>query len=144
MSNEEILAYLNKTSKNTLMETLGIVYTEFTGDTITAEMEVSSKVHQPMGFLHGGISLSIAETVGSVLSITTIDPKEYYIFGTQVNGYHLRAVRTGKIKAVASFIHKGNTSQIIEINIYNENGEESFKNCYVTMTNRIVAKKDFE
>ncbi|MDR1876993.1 MAG: hotdog fold thioesterase [Flavobacteriaceae bacterium] len=143
MSNEEILIRLNESSKNTLMENLGIVYTEFTGDTITAEMEVSSKVHQPMGFLHGGISLSIAETVGSILSMTTIDTNEYYVFGTQVNGYHLKAVRTGKIKATANFIHKGNTSHIIEINVYNENEEETFKNCYVTMINRIVAKKDF-
>ncbi len=144
MSNEELLKHLNETSKNTLMENLGIVYTEFTGDTITAEMEVSSKVHQPMGFLHGGVSLAIAETVGSILSSMTVDVNEYYIFGTQVNGYHLKAVRSGKIKAIASFINKGNTSQIIEINIYNDNGKETFKNCYVTMINRIVAKKDYK
>ncbi len=144
MSNEEILKHLNESSKNTLMEHLGIVYTEFTGDTLTAEMEVSSKVHQPMGFLHGGVSLSMAETVGSVLSMTTVNPDEYYIFGTQVNGYHLKAVRTGKIRAVASFLNKGTTSQVIEINIYNVNGENIFKNCYATMTNRIVSRKEYK
>ncbi|MGM5629593.1 hotdog fold thioesterase [Apibacter raozihei] len=144
MSNEEIIQHLNNSSKDTLMENLGIVYTEFTGDTLTAELEVTSKVHQPMGFLHGGVSLAIAETVGSVLSLTTIDPQKYYVFGTQVNGYHLKAVRTGKIKAIASFINKGNSSQVIEINIYNENERETFKNCYVTMINRIVPIKDFD
>lgn len=144
MTNEEMLTLLNNSSKNTLMETLGIVYTAFTGDTVTAEMLVRPSLHQPMGFLHGGASLSIAETVGSVLSMTSIDLEKYYVFGTQVNGYHLKAVTQGKIHAVAGFIHKGNTSHIIEINIYNETENETFKNCYVTMTNRIVAKKDFK
>ncbi|MDR3272140.1 MAG: hotdog fold thioesterase [Flavobacteriaceae bacterium] len=144
MSNEEVLQQLNNSSTNTFMENLGIVYTDFTGNSLTAELAVSPKLYQPMGFLHGGVSLSIAETVGSVLSITSINPEEFYVFGTQVNGYHLRAVQSGKIRATAKFIHIGNTSQIIEIEIFNETSTETFKNCHVTMINRVVAKKDFK
>ena len=144
MSYEEVLQQLNASSRNTFMETLGIVYTDFTGSSLTAELEVSPKLYQPMGFLHGGVSLSIAETVGSVLSLTSINLEEFYVFGTQVNGYHLQSVQSGKLRATAKFIHIGNTSQIIEIEIFNETPTQTFKNCHVTMTNRIVAKKEFK
>lgn len=144
MKSEDILIELNTLSKNTLMETLGIVFTDFTGDTLTAEMVVESTVHQPMGFLHGGASLAMAESVGSLLSMTSVDTKKYYVFGTQVTGYHIKAVRHGKIRAVASFINKGKNTQVVEINLYNETRDTTFKNGYATMTNRIVAKKDFK
>lgn len=145
MDKAELLAKLNESSPNTLMDTLGIVYTDFTGDTLTAEMKVNSRVYQPIGFLHGGASLALAETVGSVLSITTVDPSKYYVFGTQVNGYHLKSVKNGKISATAQFINKGNTSHVVEINIFCTDDEgNTFKNCYVTMTNRIVPKNNFE
>lgn len=145
MDKARILATLNESSPNTLIETLGIVYTDFTGDTLTAEMEVKSHVYQPLGFLHGGASLALAETVGSVLSITTINSSDYYVFGTQVNGYHLKSVKNGKISATAKFINKGNTTHVVKINLFctDENGN-IFKNCYVTMTNRIVQKNNFE
>ncbi|MCT6869772.1 MAG: hotdog fold thioesterase [Apibacter sp.] len=144
MNKEEILFQLNASSSDTLMQTLGIVYTDFTGDTLTAEMDVTSTVHQPMRFLHGGASLAMAETVGSFLSITTVNISEYHVFGTQVNGYHLKSVKNGKLTATAKFINKGKTSHIVEISIYctDENGN-TFKNCHVTMTNRIVPKNNF-
>lgn len=140
MKNSEIIDQLNQISKNTLVNTLGIKFTSFTGDCLTAELKVCSKVLQPMNFLHGGTSLALAETIGSCLSMTTTNLDENYVFGSEVNGYHLKPVKDGKIIAVASFIHKGKSTQVVEINIYNEIEGVRSKNCFVTMINRIVKK----
>ncbi|TWP22793.1 hotdog fold thioesterase [Apibacter muscae] len=140
VKNSEIIDQLNQISKNTLIETLGIKFISFTEDSLIAELEVCSKVLQPMNFLHGGTSLALAETIGSCLSMTTTNLDENYVFGSEVNGYHLKPVKEGKIIAIATFIHKGRSTQVIEINIFNEIEGKKFKNCFVTMINRIVKK----
>lgn len=139
-SKEEIVNIFNSISKNTMIENMGIVITDFTGDTVTAKLPVTSKVHQPFGFLHGGASLALAETVGSLLSATSVDLEKYFVFGTQVNGYHVKAVQGGFVKAVAHFVNKGKTSQVIKIEIFADSGDLV---CFVTMINRIVEKVDF-
>ncbi|MDO5654823.1 MAG: hotdog fold thioesterase [Flavobacteriaceae bacterium] len=137
MDKDKILKQLNETNKNTMMETMGITYTEFTGDRLSAEMEVGPKVHQPYGLLHGGASAALAETVGSFLSALQYDFKTHGAVGTNLNIYHLNSVREGKITATAKFIRKGNQIHVIEIEIYDANNSQISR---AILTTKIIEK----
>ena len=120
INKEEKLQHLNKISSDTLMEHLGIIYTEVGEDYLVAEMAVSSKHYQPMRILHGGATLALAESVGSALSVIHVDLDRYDVKGMEINANHIRSIKKGYLSAKAKFIHKGRTSHIVEINICNE------------------------
>ncbi|UQB69017.1 PaaI family thioesterase [Epilithonimonas zeae] len=132
---KEILDYLNNASKNTLGETLEIVYTDVSDDFLTATMPVNSRVHQPYGILHGGASCVLAETLGSCLSLINIDTDKVVPVGTNINSNHLRAKREGIVTGTATFIRKGNTMHVSQIEIRDEKGNLI---NHTTMTNNIV------
>lgn len=137
MDKDTVLQQLNATNANTMMEQLGIVYTEFTGDTLIAEMSVTPQVHQPYGLLHGGASAALAETVGSFLSALQYDPLTHGAVGTNLNIYHLNSVTEGKIIAKSSFIRKGNNLHVIDIEIYDDNNAQISK---AILTTKIIVK----
>ena len=120
INKEEQLQVLNKISSDTLMEHLGIQYTEIGEDYLVAEMPVTSKHYQPMRILHGGATLALAESVGSALSVIHIDMELYDVKGMEINANHIRSVKKGTLIAKARFIHKGRTSHIVEISISDE------------------------
>ncbi len=120
INKEEKLSLLNRISCDTLMEHLGITYTEVGEDYLVAEMPVTSKHYQPMRILHGGATLALAESVGSALSVIHVDLDRFDVKGMEINANHIRSIKKGKLKATAKFIHKGRTSHIVEINICNE------------------------
>ena len=93
MDKQAKLEKLNQMSANTLMETLEIQFSDFGEDFMEATMPVSPKVHQPYGILHGGASIALAETVGSVLSATSIDIQKFKSVGMQMTSNHLRPKR---------------------------------------------------
>ena len=117
MKKEEILAKCNAMCKNTLMETLNIEFIDIGEDFVTARMPVNSKVHQPDGVLHGGASVALAETVGSMASHIFLDSSEFYIRGIEISANHLKSIKEGEVFAKASFIHKGRTTQLWNIRI---------------------------
>ncbi|WP_312768098.1 hotdog fold thioesterase [Epilithonimonas sp.] len=131
----EILDQLNKASKNTLGETLEITYTDVSDDHLTATMPVNSRVHQPYGILHGGASCVLAETLGSCLSLINLDTSKFVPVGTNINSNHLRAKRDGVVTGTATFIRKGNTMHVSQIEIRDEKGHLI---NHTTMTNNIV------
>ena len=131
----EILDRLNKASKNTLGETLDIVYTDVSDDFLTAIMPVTPKVHQPYGIMHGGASCVLAETLGSCLSLINLDISKAVPVGTNINSNHLRAIREGIVTGTATFIRKGNTMHVSQIEIRDEKGNLI---NHTTMTNNIV------
>ncbi|WDF48531.1 hotdog fold thioesterase [Chryseobacterium sp. KACC 21268] len=131
----EVLDRLNKASKNTLGETLDIVYTDVSDDFLTATMPVTSKVHQPYGIMHGGASCVLAETLGSCLSLINLDLSKSVPVGTNINSNHLRAIREGVVTGTATFIRKGNTMHVSQIEIRDEKGNLI---NHTTMTNNIV------
>ncbi|WP_379964560.1 PaaI family thioesterase [Epilithonimonas sp. UC225_85] len=131
----EILDRLNKASKNTLGETLDIVYTDVSDDFLTATMPVTPKVHQPYGIMHGGASCVLAETLGSCLSLINLDITKAVPVGTNINSNHLRAIRDGIVTGTATFIRKGNTMHVSQIEIRDEKGNLI---NHTTMTNNIV------
>ncbi|MFC4687755.1 MAG: thioesterase [Chryseobacterium sp. 36-9] len=132
---KEILDHLNNASKNTLGETLEIIYTDVSDDFLKATMPVNSRVHQPYGILHGGASCVLAETLGSCLSLINIDTSKVVPVGTNINSNHLRAKREGIVTGTATFIRKGNTMHVSQIEIRDEKGNLI---NHTTMTNNIV------
>ena len=117
MKKEEILAKCNAMCKNTLMETLNIEFIDLGEDFITAKMPVNSKVHQPDGVLHGGATVALAESVGSVASQIFLDSSEFFIRGIEISANHLKSIKEGEVFAKATFIHKGRTTQLCDIRI---------------------------
>lgn len=136
---KEILEILKQSTKNTMVEHLGIEFVECSLDRIVARMEVNHKTIRPGNILHGGASMALAETVGSALTYINVGEQDFNVFGIEINGNHLSTVKEGGyVEAVAEFIHKGKTTQVVSINIYNQKGE---KVSVCRITNIILAKK---
>ena len=104
------------------METLGIEFVDAGEDYMIAKMPVTPKVHQPDGVLHGGASVALAESVGSMASYVFLNTEEFFIRGIEISANHLKSVREGFVYARASFIHRGRTTQLWEIRITDEAG----------------------
>ncbi|TYA78708.1 PaaI family thioesterase [Seonamhaeicola marinus] len=120
LSKEAILEQANKATKNTLMETLDIKMVDYGEDFLIARMPVTPRVHQPDGVLHGGATAALAETVGSFASHIFIDTEKMFVRGIEISANHLKSVRSGFVYAKATFIHKGRTTQLIDIKITDE------------------------
>ncbi|MDR5590626.1 hotdog fold thioesterase [Christiangramia sp. SM2212] len=120
MTKEEMLELSKKVCKDTLMETLEIEFTEIGEDFLVAKMPVNSRVHQPDGVLHGGASVALAESVGSMASYVFLNTDEFFVRGIEINANHLKSIKEGWVYAKATFIHKGRTTQLFEIRITDE------------------------
>lgn len=107
-------------SRETLAETIGIRVTEIGSDFLRATMPVNPKVHQPMGVLHGGASVALAETVGSVAAMLCVDPDKYVCLGQEINANHLRPISSGIVTATARPFHIGKRSHVWSIEIRDE------------------------
>lgn len=105
------------------METLGITFTDVGEDYLVAQMPVTSKVHQPDGVLHGGATVALAESVGSAASYIFLNAEEVQVRGIEISANHVKSVRSGKVTAKATFLHKGRTTQLWDIRITNDAGE---------------------
>tara|TARA_R110002049_G_scaffold308770_1_gene513994 strand:- start:7317 stop:7742 length:426 start_codon:yes stop_codon:yes gene_type:complete len=117
LSKEAVLARANKACKNTLMETLGIEVIDFGNDFLIAKMPVTPRVHQPDGVLHGGATAALAESVGSFASYIFIDTDKFFVRGIEISANHLKSVKEGFVFAKATFLHKGRTTQLLEIRV---------------------------
>ncbi|GAL32289.1 hotdog fold thioesterase [Vibrio maritimus] len=113
------LEALNRTSKNTLMEHLQIEYTDFSDNTLSATMPVCSFTHQPLGMLHGGASVVLAETLGSLAANFCVDD-DHYCVGLDINANHIRAMRSGFVIGTAKPMHLGVSTQVWQIDITDE------------------------
>ena len=118
---EKILHYCNHVSKNTLMQTLNIKYTDAGEDFLVATMPVNPSVHQPMGLLHGGASVALAESVGSAASMIYINSELSEVRGIEISANHLKAKRDVIVTATAKILHKGRSIHLWEIRITDEN-----------------------
>lgn len=132
------LDQLNSTSKETMVRHLGIEFTKIGDDYLEATMPVDHRTKQPMGLLHGGANVALAETLGSLASSLTIDQSKQACVGLEINANHIKAVRDGKVKGVAKPVHIGKTTQIWEIKIYNESDQLC---CISRLTMAILDKK---
>lgn len=137
MDYQKMVDLCNQLSKNTLMETLQITYTAAGDGWLQATMPVNSRVHQPMGLLHGGAMVALAESVGSAASVGRINSKEQEVRGIEISANHLKSVREGMVTATAKIIHQGKSLHLWEIKIENEKGELV---SFCKLTNMILSK----
>lgn len=120
---EKALQMCRQFSKNTLMETLDIQFTDAGEDFLEATMPVTPRVHQPMGLLHGGASVALAESVGSAASIMFINPEIQEVRGIEISANHLRSKREGMVTGTAKIIHQGRSLHLWEVRITDESGK---------------------
>ena len=120
LSKEEFMAKLNAASKNTLLETLSIEIVDYGDDFLVARMPVTPKVHQPDGVLHGGATAALAESVGSFASHIFMDTENLFVRGIEITANHLKSVKAGFVYAKATFLHKGRTTQLLNIRVTDE------------------------
>lgn len=112
---------LGKIGANTMADFLGLKWEEIGDDFLKLSMPVNNKTRQPYGFLHGGASCVLAETVGSVASALVIDREKFSCVGLEINANHLRSVSEGIVTAVARPLHLGKTTHVWDIRIYDDN-----------------------
>ncbi len=113
------LASLNASSCNTLMAHLGIEYVAFDEHSLSATMPVGPNTHQPMGLLHGGASVVLAETLGSLAANMCVDEGSYCV-GLDINANHIRAKRNGVVTGITRPLHIGVSTQVWQIEIVDE------------------------
>jgi 1,4-dihydroxy-2-naphthoyl-CoA hydrolase len=132
------LELLNKLSRNTMAERIGIEFTHVGEDYLEARMPVDARTHQPFGLLHGGASVALAETMGSVAAHCCLDSDNQFCVGLDINANHIRGVKDGFVKGITKPIHIGKTTQVWEIRIVNK--EEELV-CISRITMAVLDKK---
>ena len=130
--------FLNKWGKDTISEVLGLEFTEVAEDYLIARMPVDHRTHQPAKILHGGASVVLAETLGSVAGTCSIDSEKYYCVGLEINANHIKSVRSGYVYGRVQAIHVGRKTHIWEIRITNE---ENKLVCISRITLAILEKE---
>ncbi len=138
---EELTAKLSEMNKSTVLDVMGIKLSEATKDRVVATMPITSHHHQPAGYLHGGVSVLLAESVASWGSILNIDTDRQIAFGLEINANHLRPKREGTLTAVATPLHRGRTTHIWDIRITDENNKLiCISRCTVAIVERSLEK----
>lgn len=130
---------LNSFSQNTLSALIGIQFTQIGEDFLEATMPVDARTHQPMGLLHGGASVVLAETLGSVAAMLCVDDTKQYCVGLEINANHLKGVKSGMVTGVTKSIHIGKKTQVWEIRIANEQKDLV---CVSRITMAVIDKKN--
>jgi len=120
---EKVLKLCNEWCNNTLMQTLEIEYIDAGEGFLTAKMPVNSRVHQPVGLLHGGATVALAESVGSAASLMFINTEKQEVRGIEISANHLRSKREGIVFGTAKILHQGRSLHLWEIRITDENGK---------------------
>jgi len=135
---EKVLQLCNDWCKNTLMQTLEIEYIDAGEDYLTAKMPVNPRVHQPMGLLHGGATVALAESVGSAASLMFINPEKQEVRGIEISANHLKSKRNGMVYCTAKIIHQGRSIHLWEIKITDES-DKLISLC--KLTNMILPRR---
>jgi 1,4-dihydroxy-2-naphthoyl-CoA hydrolase len=117
------LELLHKMSVNTMIENLGIQFTSIEDGTIEARMPVDHRTHQPFGILHGGASVALAETLGSVAAMCCLDGSAQYCVGLDINANHIKSIKEGFVIGRVNPVHIGKKTHVWEIKITTEKEE---------------------
>jgi 1,4-dihydroxy-2-naphthoyl-CoA hydrolase len=136
-SREYTVDELNGRPKGHIGDLLGIEFTKIGPDSISARMPVNEKTHQPHGILHGGASVVLAESLGSVASNMVINSDKYMGVGLEVNANHLRPVKSGFVTGICTPIHIGGKTHVWDIKLYDDRGK---MNCISRLTVAIIPK----
>lgn len=127
--------YLNSTGKNTMAQAIGLRFTEVGDDYLEATMPVDERTVQPHGLLHGGASVALAETLGSVAAMLTVkDPEKQASVGVEINANHMRPVRSGMVTGRVTPLRIGKNIQVWLIDIKDEQDRLVCHSRLTTMT----------
>tara|TARA_B110001454_G_C12722586_1_gene435443 strand:- start:8279 stop:8707 length:429 start_codon:yes stop_codon:yes gene_type:complete len=129
---------LNKISKNTAVDHLGIEITEVGDDFIKATMPVDQRTKQPMGLLHGGASVLLAESLGSLASVFCRNNEDEQPVGIEINANHLKSATDGIVTGVVKPVHIGRTLHVWEIRIENQKNQLC---CISRLTVSLIPKR---
>lgn len=121
ISSDEIVAMINSTREGSVWDVLDIKLVSAEKDKVVATMPIGPNHRQQIGYLHGGISVLLAESLASLGTALNIDPSKQMAFGLEINANHLRPKREGQLTGVATPIHRGRTTQVWDIRISDEN-----------------------
>ena len=121
MDKKNLLKKINHINENTLMETLKMEFIDIGEDFLVAKMEVTPKLHQPDGVLHGGATVALAESVGSAASYLSVDREKQMVREIVISANHVKGISNGFVYAKATPIHRGRTTQLWEIRVTDEN-----------------------
>ncbi|QTL36234.1 PaaI family thioesterase [Pseudoalteromonas viridis] len=124
--------------KGTLMKTLGISISEIGDDYLVATMSATPAHHNPLGMVHGGANVALAETVASYAANFVVDFEQFYCVGQEINANHLKASRNGTLTATARPLHLGRRTSVWEVKIVNARGELC---CVARMTAAVVERR---
>ncbi|MEM7611001.1 MAG: hotdog fold thioesterase [Pseudomonadota bacterium] len=113
---------LNTTGGNSLIEHLDIRIESIGDDHVVGSMPVDHRTHQPYGLLHGGASVALAESLGSLGSALCVDMARYRVVGLDINANHIRGVRSGRVLATATAVHIGRTTHVWSIKQHDSEG----------------------
>jgi 1,4-dihydroxy-2-naphthoyl-CoA hydrolase len=126
---------INQQMENTACSNLGIKATEIGDDYVKGTMPADERTFQPAGLVHGGANVLFAETLGSFAANLLLDSSKEYAVGQEINANHLRGVRSGEVTGIAKIIHRGRTSQVWEIKIYDNQEKLS---CISRLTMAVI------
>lgn len=133
----------NARLKGTLMEALGIELLEVSPERVVATMPVNEATRQPVGILHGGASVALAETVASVGTYNLIDHENQQAVGLEINANHIRGKRDGIVTAIGVPLHKGRTTMVWDIKITDEDDKLiCVSRCTIAVVNRTHKNKN--
>jgi 1,4-dihydroxy-2-naphthoyl-CoA hydrolase len=133
------ISILNALCNNTAVKQLGIQFTEVGDDYMKATMPVDHRTHQPLGLLHGGASVLLAETIGSMAANQCVDHATQYCVGLEINANHIRSVRNGLVTGTARPLHLGKSTHVWEIRIEDERGRPV---CISRLTMAVQNRKE--
>ena len=139
MNKKEIIDKIHDRSSSTMVETLGIKIVDIGENFVSGKMPVDKRTKQPFGLLHGGASVALAETLGSIGAGMNIDQSSRSVVGIEINANHLKAVKTGWVFGKAKAIRVGRKIQVWEIDIKNENDDFV---CKSRLTLAVIEKND--
>jgi len=131
------LEALNRRSENTMAEFLGITFTDIGNDFLMATMPANERTKQPIGIVHGGANVVLAETIASTAANCVVDLASFYCVGLEINANHIRSVKEGLVTGVTRPIHLGRSTQVWLIELRNDAGQLT---CSSRMTAAVVAR----
>ena len=137
LSNEEIVAHINATREGSIWGILDIIVLFADKDRVVATMPVGPNQRQQVGYLHGGASVTLAESLASLGTALNIDMDRQMAFGLEINANHLRPKRDGMLTGIATPLHKGRTTHVWEIKISDEDDKLiCISRCTVAIVDR--------
>ena len=138
MDKQEKIQRVNDSIQNTMTSTIGIEITDIDNDFICGKMPVDERTIQPFGLLHGGASVALAETLGSIAGGIKVYPNNETVVGIEINANHLKSARDGWVYGKATPIRIGKKIQVWNIEISNDSGDLI---CVSRLTLAVIPKK---